>query len=83
MYHIIIENRAKKEIRALSPENVRRVTKAISHLKKSPRPNGVKKLVDKIGWRITVGNYRILYDISDNEKNVSIYRVKHRREVYR
>ena len=83
MYRIIIENKAKKEIRILSPENIRRVIKAISHLKENPRPKRVKKLVDKTGWRIAVGNYRILYDVSDKEKKVSVYRVKHRREVYR
>ena len=83
MYRIVIENRAKKEIRSLSPENTRRVVKAISRLKKEPRPTGVKKLVDKIGWRIAVGDCSILYDISDKEKKVGIYRVKHRREVYR
>ncbi len=83
MYRVIIENKAKKEVRSLTPENIKRIVTAISSLKDNPRPRGVKKLIGKVGWRITVGDYRVLYDIKDKEKEVLVYRVKHRREVYR
>lgn len=65
MYRVIIENKAKKEIRFLTPENIKRIVTAISSLKDDPRPRGVEKLIGKIGWRITVGDYRVLYDIKD------------------
>jgi len=44
---------------------------------------GVQKLHDKEGYRIRSGNYRILFEIDDQVKSVFIYRIKHRREVYR
>jgi mRNA interferase RelE/StbE len=44
----------------------------------------VRKLVGAIeGWRIRVGDYRILYQIDAAAQTVTIVRVKHRREVYR
>ncbi|MEX2446620.1 MAG: type II toxin-antitoxin system RelE/ParE family toxin [Dehalococcoidia bacterium] len=33
--------------------------------------------------RVRVGNYRVLYEVSDDESTVFITRVRHRRDVYR
>jgi mRNA interferase RelE/StbE len=52
-------------------------------LKENPRPVGCKKLTNQEGYRIRIGNYRILYTIEDENKIVMIYRVGHRRDVYR
>ncbi len=40
-------------------------------------------LIGEEGYRIRVGDYRILYRIDDETKKVFIYRMKHRRKVYR
>lgn len=34
------------------------------------------------GWRIRVGDYRVLYRVDDHERRVLIYRIGHRRDVY-
>ncbi len=33
--------------------------------------------------RIRVGDYRVVYDIDDDSRTVTVIRVKHRREAYR
>ncbi|MHB8104849.1 MAG: type II toxin-antitoxin system RelE family toxin [Dehalococcoidales bacterium] len=35
------------------------------------------------GWRIKVGDYRILYTVDKKHKVVKVYRIKHRSEAYR
>jgi mRNA interferase RelE/StbE len=35
------------------------------------------------GWRIRIGDYRVIYMIDDKAETVTVVRVKHRREVYR
>ena len=42
-----------------------------------------KKLKGDAGYSLRVGTYRVLYDIDDKAKVVTIYRIKHRREAYR
>lgn len=37
----------------------------------------------KHDWRIRVGDYRVIYEIADAVKVVRVYRVRHRRDVYR
>jgi len=83
MYRLLIENKAAREVESLQGETLDRLVKTISSLKQNPRPHGVKKLFTEDGWRIRVGDYRVLYTIDDKQKVVTIYRVKHRREAYR
>ena len=83
MYRIIIENRAAKGIESLSDDIIQRVTDEIKRLESNPRPHGVKKLAGEDSWRIKIRTYRILYTIDDNQKLISVYRVKHRRDAYR
>ena len=57
-----------------------RVNKRILSLRDDPRPSGVRKLVGALeGWRIRVGDHRIIYQIDDDAQTVPIVRVKHRR----
>lgn len=82
-YRLIIEHKAKKEASKI-PYNFRsKIDKAILSLGENPRPYGSKKLTDKEGYRIRVGDYRILYTIDDKAKVVVIYRIKIRGEVYK
>lgn len=83
MYKVIIERNAVKDVESLPPEFINLIVSAIKNLQDNPRPHGVKKLFNDVGWRIRKGDYRILYTIDDKNKIAAVYRVKHRREVYR
>jgi mRNA interferase RelE/StbE len=62
---------------------VERVDAAILSLRDSPRPLGSKKLVgDTDGWRLRVGDYRILYEIEDTARVVTVGRILHRSDAY-
>lgn len=79
-HKIIIERRAQKESEKI-PHNLRvALDQAILSLASDPRPRNVKKLTDKEGYRIRIGDYRILYTIDDQAKVVVIYRIKIRGE---
>lgn len=82
-YRIEIETRAKGELFDLPKEIVRRIAAAFADLENNPRPPGAKKLTAQEGYRIRIGDYRILYSIDDKEHCLKIYRIAHRREVYR
>lgn len=61
----------------------RKITVAIEKLEHDPRPHGAKKLIGRDGWRIRIGNYRVVYVIEDGKLLVMIIRVAHRKDVYR
>jgi len=50
----------------------------------NPRPHDSKRLVGRgKGYRLDAGEYRILYDVDDPARLVAVWRVKHRKDVYR
>jgi mRNA interferase RelE/StbE len=53
-------------------------------LKENPRPRGCIKLKGyKNEYRIRVGDYRVRYEVRDQESIVVLLRCKHRKDVYR
>ena len=84
MYALLIKRSAERDLRRLPRILFERVNERILSLRDDPRPHGVRKLSGALeGWRIRVGDYRILYQIDDEARTVTIVRVRHRREVYR
>jgi mRNA interferase RelE/StbE len=74
---------AARQIQRL-PENIRaRLGPHISGLADNSHPRGSKKLAGTEGYRLRVGDYRVLYEIDNDASRVLIVRVAHRREVYR
>ena len=80
IYRIIVEKGVEKGIRRISYDDRQRIDRAILSLTSNPRPHCCKKLTEKEGYRIRVGDYRILYSIDDKNKIVIIYRIKIRSE---
>jgi len=79
-YRILVEKRLEKEFRRIPIHDRQRIDRAILALASNPRPHGCKKLTDKEGFRVRVGDYRVLYTVDDESKTVVVYRVKIRSE---
>ena len=82
-YKIFILRRAQKELAALPAEAFERAKETILNLGEEPRPPGCRKLTGRDGWRIRVGEYRVIYEIDDAQRTVAVLHVGHRRDVYR
>lgn len=84
MYHLRLKRTAEADLRRLPAPLFDRINERILKLRENPRPPGVRKLQGAVeGWRIRVGDYRVIYQIDDAEQKVTIVRVRHRRDVYR
>ena len=82
-YQVEILRRVQKQL-ASCPRDVReRLTAAIRELGGAPRPQGCAKLMGRDGWRIRVGDHRVLYVVNDRSLRVVVVDVGHRKEVYR
>ena len=83
MYQIKLISQAQKDLDQLPATIFQLVKRVIIKLGENPRPVGSIKLTNREGYRQRVGDYRILYRIDDKAKEIYIYRVKHRKDVYR
>ena len=82
-YQFIIKRSAEKELDALSARMRERIVGHLLTLEDNPRPVGIKKLQGEDGFRLRVGDYRVLYTIDDHRNQVTIFAVGHRRDGYR
>jgi mRNA interferase RelE/StbE len=82
-WQIEISRDARKELERLPTQIQTRIAKSILALELNPFPHGCKKLKNRDGFRIRVGDYRILYFASTKSKQIVVGVIGHRREVYR
>jgi mRNA interferase RelE/StbE len=82
-YDIFILHRAQKELGDLPPKAYDRVRDEIRLEGQNSRPSTCVKLTGREGWRIRVGDYRIIYEIDDKKKIVTVLHVGLRKDVYR
>lgn len=83
MYRLEVSHAAHRQIIKLPVSTQDRVNRAIALLAENPRHPGHKKLTAREGFRVRVGDYRVLYQIYDDAKLVIVYRVMARGDVYR
>ncbi|MFH1336019.1 MAG: type II toxin-antitoxin system RelE/ParE family toxin, partial [Candidatus Zixiibacteriota bacterium] len=82
-YSLFILPRATKELSVLEATEYKKVKKAILRLAGNPRPSGCSKLTGREGWKMRVGDYRVIYEINDSNREVVVLHVGHRRDIYR
>ena len=82
-YRVLIPKSVHKQINKLPSTVSDSILSKLSLLQENPRPVGSLKMQGSEGWRIRLGDYRIIYDIDDKEKAVVLRRIGHRREIYR
>jgi len=79
-YQVSLRRAVQKQLDKLAEHDYEIVAEAISVLEQEPRPPGVKKLAASGLWRIRVGQYRVAYNIDDEEHLVIVVRVARRTE---
>lgn len=82
-YQIFILRKAQKELAKIFGKDYEQIKETIFKLGENPRPQGCKKLTARNGWRIRVGKYRIVYEIDDKERTVTILHIGHRKDIYK
>ena len=82
-FTVRIEKTPRKFLRTLQISEKRRIDAALTLLADNPIPPRAKKLSGRDGYRIRVGDYRIIYEIQKNLLVVLVIDIGQRREIYR
>ena len=82
-YRVSLAPSAARELRKFDPDVRRRIQAVLELLATEPRPPAAIRLVGGSGeWRVRTGDYRVVYEINDDQLLVLVVRMAHRREVY-
>ena len=84
-YRLLIKASAAKELEAAGTKaDRRRIVERMQALATTPRPHGSEKLAGYADrYRVRQGSYRIIYLIDDKRREVTIFKIGHRKDVYR
>ena len=80
-YEVLFSDLALKQLRKLDQEARQRIIATIERIRVRPDAY-VKKLVGDEGYRLRVGNYRVILDLDNEKLIILVLRIGHRRNVY-
>jgi mRNA interferase RelE/StbE len=78
---VLFSDLALKQLRKLDQEARQRIIATIERIRVRPDAY-VKKLVGDEGYRLRVGNYRVILDLDKEKLIILVLRIGHRRNVY-
>ena len=82
-YSIRIKESAAKELRRVATPDRTRIVAAIDRLAETPHLGAALKGDLRGLRRLREGDYRVVYEVRDEELVVLVVRVAHRRDAYR
>ena len=84
LYKINWKSSSEHDLRKIDKQYIPRILDAIESLADNPFPSQSKKLKDsESGFRLRIGDYRIIYQVDSEKKEIIIYHLRHRKDAYR
>lgn len=80
-YEIIFSDKALKQIKKLEKKIQERIIAVLERIRVRPEAY-VTKLVGDPGYKLRVGDYRIIMDIEKNKLKILVLKVGHRKNIY-
>ena len=81
-YSIEVKKKAQKYLSTIPKNDQLRIVGAIELLRENPLPPKSMKLTGRDGYRIRIGEYRIIYSFNSKRLTILVIKVGHRRDVY-
>ena len=83
-YKILWKHSAEKDLKGIDRQFLLRIMETVDLLSDDPFPSQHKKLLgSESSYRIRIGDYRVIYQVDPETKIITIYHVRHRKDVYR
>lgn len=82
MYELTYSPAALRQLQKLEHTLQKRIILALERLRMRPEGCDIKKLVGVPGYRMRVGDYRVIFDIERNKLIILILQIGHRKNIY-
>jgi mRNA interferase RelE/StbE len=87
MYEIIYNKQVVKFIKKRPKNEKIKILQRFEQLKQNPYPSNmqidVKKLQNRVGFRLRVGDYRFIYDVEDDKLIIYMEEANSRGDIYK
>ena len=84
MYHILLAKQADRALRKMPRNTAQLIRQKLEQLAEDPfaRNPNVTRLQGRPGYRLRVGDWRVIYEVEDDRLIILVLRVAPRRGVY-
>jgi mRNA interferase RelE/StbE len=82
MYKVIFTKNAEEQLKKLETEIQKRIILVLERITIRPE-HFLEKLVGEPGFKLRVGDYRIILDLDNKDLIILVIKVGHRRNIYK
>ncbi len=83
MYEIEFTNRAVKNLKKIDSKYQKLIIEKLEVLAQNPvKGVNIKSLIGTIYYRLRVADYRVIYELQNNELIILIIDINHRKDIY-
>lgn len=83
MFKIVVTRTAQKDLARLDVAVQRRIVIAIDSLAFGLNPNCKKLKGSLADYRLRVGDYRVVFEVTQSQLIIQVIRIAHRKDVYK
>lgn len=80
---VLLPKKVEKQIAKLPTGIIVQIIKELKQLEENPFPQNSKKLKERNGYRVRLGDYRIIYEINLETNKIMVLRAAHRKDIYK
>ncbi len=84
MFNIVYAKSVAKDLNKIPQKSLLQIKSSIEELRNFPDISNIKHLKNHslANYRLRVGNYRILFDVSWKQEEIYILKIGHRSKIY-
>jgi len=80
--NIIIQPRAKKDLKKLPKEAIATILKKIHSIRDNPL-RYIERLKSSYLWKLRIGDYRAILFLNTKESKIHVLKIGHRKDIYK
>ena len=81
VYEIVFSETAEKQLKKLEKNIQERIVSVLERIRLRPELYTIK-LVGDLGYKLRIGDYRVILDIDKNNLVILVIKVGHRKNIY-
>lgn len=82
-FELVVDKRARKELLHIHQPDLKRLVAKIQALAEQPFPSDAIRLTGQPAYRLRQGDWRVIFEVDEKARVVTVIKVAHRREAYR
>ncbi|MBI2583771.1 MAG: type II toxin-antitoxin system RelE/ParE family toxin [Candidatus Aenigmarchaeota archaeon] len=82
MYEIVFSNKSERQLKKLEGDVQERIISALERIRIRPEEY-IIKLVGDPGFKLRVGDYRVIVDIDRSVMRIHVLKIGHRKSIYK